>query len=277
MPTIDDLLNQPGGIAERLRTLREAAGLSGKELAAAAGWAASKVSRLENGKQLPTVADLGTWVSVCGAPAVAQEELGELLSAVRDVHRDWRRRMRAGVAPVQRSYNDLVAQSTAITHFETAYVPGLLQTPAYARRVFCEMVELHGLDVDDVDAAVAARLERQRHLYDTGKQFTFLLAEPVLHWQLCPPDVMRVQLDRLMSAVDLPHVRFGILPFAAQLPITPQNAFQLYDSTAIVETITSELVCSEDESAAYARALGRLWEFAATGADAMALIAAARR
>ncbi|GAA2390565.1 transcriptional regulator [Catellatospora methionotrophica] len=276
MPTIEDLLIQPGGLADRLRSLREAAGLSGKELAAALNWAASKVSRLEHGKQAPSLADLGAWAAACGAPAAA-DELSELLSEVRDVHRDWHRRMRAGVAPVQRSYNDLVAQSATVAHFETVYVPGLLQTAAYARRIIGEMVDLHGLAVDDVDAAVAARLERQRHLYDTSKRFTFLLAEPVLHWRLCPPDVTRLQLDRLASAVDLPHVRFGILPFSALLPITPQNSFQLYDSTAVVETITSELVCSEDESAAYGRALDHLWRFAVEGPDALALIAAARR
>jgi hypothetical protein len=45
------------------------------------------------------------------------------------VHRDWRRRMRRGQVAVQDTYNQLVAESQVIHHFETVYVPGLLQTP----------------------------------------------------------------------------------------------------------------------------------------------------
>ncbi|MFF5176622.1 Scr1 family TA system antitoxin-like transcriptional regulator [Micromonospora sp. NPDC000316] len=99
-----------------------------------------------------------------------------------------------------------------IRHFETVYVPGLLQTADYARRILTEMVELHNLDIADVDAAVASRMQRQHLLYDTSKRFEFLLAEPVLRWLLCPAEVMRGQLDRrqLMCdrspSVDVRHV-----------------------------------------------------------------------
>ncbi|MCO1595506.1 DUF5753 domain-containing protein [Micromonospora sp. RHAY321] len=81
------------------------------------------------------------------------------------------------------------------------YVPGLLQTPDYARRILTEMVELHNLDIADVDAAVSTRMQRQHLLYDAGKRFEFLLAEPVLRWLLASPDVMAGQLDRLQTVV----------------------------------------------------------------------------
>jgi Domain of unknown function (DUF5753) len=48
---------------------------------------------------------------------------------------------------VQDNYNQLVAESQVIRHFETVYVPGPLQTADYARRVLTEMVELHDLDI----------------------------------------------------------------------------------------------------------------------------------
>ncbi|MBM0224914.1 helix-turn-helix transcriptional regulator [Micromonospora sp. ATA51] len=271
MNPIEEWLTQPEGLADRLRALRTQAGLSGKQLAEANGWAPSKVSRLENGRQMPAPSDLCAWARACGADDAAQDLL-RMLGEVQAVHRDWRRRMRQGQAAVQDSYNQLVAESRLIRHFETVYVPGLLQTADYARRILTEMVELHNLDVADVDAAVASRMQRQHLLYDTGKRFEFLLAEPVLRWLLASPDVMRGQLDRLQTVVGVPNIRFGILPLGVQLATTPQNSFQMYDDVAIVETFVGETTHRDDEAAAYAKAMERLWKEAITGEDARGLI-----
>src|SRR5215510_5177333 len=68
-------LNQPGGLTERLVRLRRAAGLSGDQLAARLAWARSKVPKLENGRQMPTEADLTAWAEACGQPEAAPELL----------------------------------------------------------------------------------------------------------------------------------------------------------------------------------------------------------
>jgi transcriptional regulator with XRE-family HTH domain len=271
---LEQWLSLPDGPAARLRALRAQTGRSGKEFAEMLGWQPSKVSRLENGRQTPTSADLHAWVLACGVDAAVVDELRQLLERAHTAHRDWRRRMRLGQTPVQSDYNALTDQSSTIRYFETVYVPGYLQTAAYARRVLTEMVDLHGLAVDDVDAAVATRMQRQHALYDPGKQFEFLLAEPVLHWRLCPADVMRGQLDRLQAILGLPNIRFGILPMrpAAPLRTTPQNAFQLYDHTAVVESFVGEIVYRDERATAYARAMDRMWEEAVTGEEARQLI-----
>jgi len=151
-------------------------------------------------------------------------------------------------------------------------VPGLLQTAEYARHVLGEMVELHDLEVRDVDAAVATRMQRQQMLYDQSKRFEFLMAEPVLRWLLCPAGAMRGQLDRLQTVIGLPNVRFGIVPMGVPLRAAPQNSFQLYNDVAIVETFIGETTHQGDEAAAYQRALQRLWDDAASGEDARRLI-----
>ena len=56
-------------LGARLRDLRRRAGLNGVEFAEQLGWAQSKVSRLELGRQTATEADITAWVSVAGAPA----------------------------------------------------------------------------------------------------------------------------------------------------------------------------------------------------------------
>jgi hypothetical protein len=134
------------------------------------------------------------------------------------------------------------------------------------------MVELHDLDISDVDAAVASRMQRQQLPLRHSKQFEFLLAEPVLRWLLCPPEVMRGQLDRLQTVVGVPNIRFGILPLGVQLATTPQNSFQIYDNLAIVEAFVGETTHRDDEAAAYAKAIERLWTESVTGEGARRLV-----
>lgn len=271
-PIISDWLTQPDGLAGRLQALRTHASLSGKDLAEITGWPASKVSRLENGKQMPTIQDLETWSAACHGAKESTRELLELLSEAQSVHLNWKRRMARGQAAVQTNYNQLVKESRLIRHFETVYVPGLLQITEYARRVLSEMVDLHGLDVKDVDAAVAARIQRQQFLYDTSKQFEFLIAEPVLRWLLCPRDIMYAQLDRLQMVFGMANVRFGIIPLGVQLATAPQNSFQIYDDLAMAETFVGETAHDEKNSKAYAAAMNRLWGEALTGHEARQLI-----
>jgi transcriptional regulator with XRE-family HTH domain len=265
-------LTRPDGLAGRLFALRERAGLSGKALAVATGWQPSKVSRLENGRQLPSPADLDAWARVCGADPATAQALLNLLVDVQTFHRDWKRRTRGGQESVQKDYNRLVRDSTVVRHFETSTVPGLLQTADYARRVLTEMADLHAVAALDVEAAVTARLQRQPLLYDSAKQFEFLIAEPVLCWTLCPPQVMRAQLDRLQTVIGLPNVRFGVLPMSIELHTIPQNSFQMYDDVAVVETFVGESTHRGAEAEAYARVLERLWEAAAIDDDARQLI-----
>ncbi|MFC4135830.1 DUF5753 domain-containing protein [Hamadaea flava] len=168
--------------------------------------------------------------------------------------------------------NDLVADASIIRHFETAWIPGLLQTPAYARAVFTEMANMHVLDVRNEDSAVAARLARQPHLYDPSKRFEFILCEPVLRWRTVPNDVLLPQFDRLLMITELPNVRFGIVPLDRHLGMTPQNAFQIYDNVAVIETFAGETYFESAESAAYLRIMERLWLDVVTGAAANEII-----
>src|SRR5580704_11393673 len=98
-------MNQPGGgLAERLFRMRKAAGLTGDQLAAAAGWpektGRTKVSKIENGRQAPSADDIRAWAQACGHP----EQVPDLLDALADaqtVHTRWRRRLRGGQAALQ--------------------------------------------------------------------------------------------------------------------------------------------------------------------------------
>jgi hypothetical protein len=221
-----------------------------------------------------------------------------MLADVRAFHRDRKRRARRGHAPIEVGYNLIELGSTFIRFFETALVPRLLQTAGYASRICTEVAGLNaqldgGLNAQldggtngqldggrlgqrpdqlDVEAAVAVQMQRQQLLYDPGKRFEFLLAEPVLHWLPCPPGVMRGQLDRLQTIIGVPNVRFGILPLGVELGTAPQNSFGLYDDVAVTETFVGETTHRGVEAAAYATVMDRLWTEAVTGPEARRLL-----
>ncbi len=267
-------LNQPGGLTERLVRLRRAAGLTGDQLAVRLGWTRSKIPKLENGRQLPAEADLIAWAEACGQPD-AVHELLRLLNEAQAIHREWRRELRAGHAALQVKFDDLVRDAAVIRNFQIMLIPGLLQTPDYARYRALEGVRLHGTNENKVEEVVAARMRRQEVLYDTSKTFQFIVCEAALRYLLCPPHVMRAQLDRLLGVLGLSNVTFGIIPPGRQLPVAPMAGFLMADEITVVETFTSADILRGEESTKYAELADLLMSEAVTGDEARRLIMAA--
>lgn len=274
MQPTGEWLSKPGGLAERLRRLRRDAGLTGDQLASRLGWTRSKVPKLENGRQMPTADDLRNWAAATGgADQVA--ELLDMLEEAEAVHRQWRHALREGHAAVQSSFDALVRPASRVRSFQIMFIPGLLQTPDYARYRALEAIRLHGADPDRVDETVAARMRRQDVLYDTGKTFEFVITEAALRYLVCPPDVMLGQLDRLLSVLGMRHVAFGIIPPGRQLAVGPMVGFLMADDVTVVETFTSADTLRGDESAKHGEIMDALMAEAVTGDEARRLIAAA--
>jgi transcriptional regulator with XRE-family HTH domain len=269
----DRRLSRPLGLAERLFRLRKAAKLTGDQLAAALGWPAgrTKVSKIENGKQMPSAADIRAWAAACGQPEAA-EELLDMLAGVQAVHIQWRRQLRRGHAAVQEDLDRRTREAKRFRNAETVIIPGLLQTAGYARGIMQETADVWG--TTDTDAAVMARMQRQEALYDTGKTFEFVITEAALRLLPCPPQVMLGQLDRLLS-LDLDNVTLGIIPMGVHLAMPPVNSFLLLDDALIVESYGSEDVGGEEESAVHQRIFDLLMAEAVTGEEARRLIATA--
>jgi transcriptional regulator with XRE-family HTH domain len=267
-------LNQPGGLAERLQRLRRSAGLTGEQLARQLGWPKSKVPKLENGRQMPSDADIAAWAGATGHPE-AVPELLDLLSDAQAVHRQWRHQLRGGHAALQAEFDALVRGAKVIRNFEIAFIPGLLQTPDYARYRALEAVRVHGAQAEGVDGTVRTRMERAQVLYDTGKTFEFVITEAAFRLLPCPRPVMLAQLDRLMTASTLGNVALGIIPFDVELPVMPMVGFLSVDDLTIVETFTSADTIRRPESDKYGQIFKNLTAESVTGDEARRLIAAA--
>ncbi|MFB7278037.1 helix-turn-helix domain-containing protein [Streptomyces hydrogenans] len=263
-------------LGARLSELRAEAGLDGKGLAARLGWPPSKVSKLQNGRQTPTTQDLADWAAAVGRPD-ALPELKARAAGLEATYRSWRRQLAAGHRARQEQAIAETAVTTLTRAVEVVRVPGLLQTPDYARGVLQAAAEFRGVD-RDIDGAVRARLRRQEALYDPDKAFQFLIHEAALHTRTSTPAVHAAQLDRLMSAIGLDTIELGILPFGTQLRRAPSHAFWIYDRRlVIVETIGTEMwLVDEDSIETYERAWDWLYGSAVTGTEALRLIGRVR-
>jgi transcriptional regulator with XRE-family HTH domain len=260
------------GFGNRLRRLREDADLSGKQLAERLGWPASKVSRLENGRQTATVADVQAWAAATGASDATRDGLIEDVRALRVEYASWQRQLRDGFAPRQRVSRLLEDGAGTVRNYQSALVPGLLQTADYARAVFRALALQNGHT--DIEAAVNERLRRQEVLYETGRDFRFLVTEAALRARLSPPGTHRAQLDRLLVLAGLETVRLAVLPWSAELPTLVMHSFEVFDERLVlVETVNGEVAVRDaDDVALYTRLFEMYWDAAAHGEQASALI-----
>ncbi|MFE7077405.1 helix-turn-helix domain-containing protein [Streptomyces sp. NPDC057620] len=264
------------GLGARLRELRTEAGIEGKALAVLLGWQPSKVSRLQTGRQTPTVADVTAWAEATGRPDAVPELRGRV-TGMEQKYRSWRRTLSSGHKARQEVAISETAATQEIRALDVARVPGLLQTAEYARYVFKHGAEFRD-SPQDTDDAVRSRIRRQEALYEPGRHFRFLIWEAALYVQTCPPDVLAGQLDRLSSVIGLDTVELGVIPLAAPLRRAPSHGFWIYDQRlVIVETISTEMWLDDADSIAlYERAWEWLRESALHEAQARRMIGRAR-
>jgi transcriptional regulator with XRE-family HTH domain len=229
-------------LGNRLRLLRVRAGLTGDRMP---GFTQSKVSRLETGRTTPSLADIEAWARATSAGREEVTELAGLVEQLAVATTSWRILHHLGRTEKQHDIAELEQESQAIRIFQPVMVPGLLQIADYARR---SMQMSLAAPLTDVSRAVAARMERQAIIYDQGKQFEFLLTETALRWSPGPPEMMRAQLDRLVSVASLPNVQLGVirLDAAPTLPfLHPFVVFEADETVITVETYTAELSIRE--------------------------------
>jgi transcriptional regulator with XRE-family HTH domain len=263
-------------LGARLRGLRRDAGLTGRQLALLAGWQGSKISKIEYGKQAPSESDIRLWCQ----HSRAQDHVDDLVAAVRDIEAmyvEWRRRLRTGTRRRQEKSRALEAESSLLRWYEPVLVPGLLQTAAYATAVMRRVIDFYQVP-DDLEAGVAARMERQQILYDGRRRFHFVLAEQALWTVVGGRNVMAEQLDRLRTVVSLASVSLGVLPRQSPYRV-PSNQFIIFDDRMVqVEAVSAELTIAQPfEVALYARAFQELSKAAVHGRRAYEMISQSLR
>ena len=188
-----------------LRHYRTAAGLTPEELGARIYLSASQIRKVEEGTRTPTEA----LTQAC--EALPELNCNGALTTLREILKDHLRH-RAYPGWFQ-AWPDHESHARRLRNFELVVVPGLLQTEAYARAVLRTRV---GATEEELDEAVAARLERQRILErEHPPQLWVLIDESVLRRPVGGAQVMAEQLEFLASTARRPHIVIQVIPLAA--------------------------------------------------------------
>ncbi|MGW2839672.1 helix-turn-helix domain-containing protein [Streptomyces sp. NPDC001493] len=267
-------------LGARLRELRfscPGGRLTGQQLAQRLGWQGSKVSKLENGKQTATPEDLRAWADATEQPGV-YAELAARLAGFESHIRSWRRALANGFKPLHEGLSAEIDRTSQMWIWEESVIPGLLQTPEYARHVIQRYSELLG-GASDIEAAVRSRAQRQEWLYRPGRKLHVLMWEAALRSLICPPSVLAAQLDRLTGMIGMDTVELGVIPFMASVKIVPANGFWVLDGRLVVaEDWHAEMWLDDaDNVALYSKVWRTLRESAVYGADAHNVINSSRR
>ncbi|MCB5908639.1 helix-turn-helix domain-containing protein [Streptomyces pinistramenti] len=138
-------------------------------------------------------------------------------------------------------YIQLEAGASRIRTFQNQLVPGLLQTPEYARAVV--VADDVWEDPDEVDRFVSARIDRQARLTeDKPLELWAVLSEAVLRQQVGGPTVMRGQLERLVEASTMPNVKLQVWPFEAAAHASMSGPFVIvgFEEPAALDVIHVE-------------------------------------
>lgn len=266
-------------LGAELRRLRDMAGISGRELAKRVGISQSTLSRIEAGQVVPPLPQVLDWAEAVGAEQDSQASLRALTEAAHspEVH-DWA----ASLADRPHLQDDVRAfeeDAQVVRNFQPALVPGLLQTADYARRVFATFDPPYAPDA--LAAALAARLDRQRVLYDPAKRFEFLITEAALRFRPGPHRVLLAQLDRIISIETLDTVTIGVIPQDIEASTTIPHGFVIYENEdhaiASAEPIPGSMVSRGPEIVdAHRRRWAALTRMAVFDSDARAFLAGLR-
>ncbi|MFF4119354.1 helix-turn-helix domain-containing protein [Streptomyces sp. NPDC001714] len=270
-------------LGAELRTLRTGAGLTSGEAARLVGWHQSKVSRIETGASGVKPADVRLLLDAYGVVEGQLRELLLVLAGSEDTagRHHWWHAYRGVLPPAYRDFISLESQAGAMRTLETLVVPGLLQTPEYARAV--TRAAMDGPDDEALDTLVEVRLARQDVLHnDPPLELNAVLDEAVLRREVGGPGVMARQLARLMEAARLPQVRLQVLPFAAGAHIGITGPFVIFSfpstsdlDVVVIDQLTSSLYLERKEDLqAYTEAFDTLRIHALSPEDSLDYIAA---
>lgn len=205
-PTVRRIL-----LGSQLRRLREAREITRDQAGYAIRASESKISRMELGRvpfKERDVADLLTLYQVTD-----EAERAPLLALANAANvPGWWHRYGDVLADWFQPYLGLEEAASIIRTYQVQFVPGLLQTPGYARAV------ITAGDPDapaaEIDRRVAMRTARQEALTRPAPpRLWAVIDEAALRRPIGGTDVMRAQLQALIGKVRLDNIIVQVMPF----------------------------------------------------------------
>src|SRR3984957_13989293 len=239
-PTVQRLV-----LGGHLRRLREDAGITTERAADEIRGSRSKIARMEHGRVGFKERDIADLLTLYGVGETHEREA--LLKLARGSNLSGWWQSYSDILPHWvEPYFGLEAAASFIREYELQFVPGLLQTEAYADaliRLGTSVAE------DEIARRVQARIARQEILRrEKPPKIWAIMDEGALHRVIGGPEVMKEQLRHLLDMCDHPAVTVQILPFSAGAHRAMGGAFTILRFTepdlrdvVFIEQLTSAL------------------------------------
>ncbi|MEU7162184.1 helix-turn-helix domain-containing protein [Streptomyces chrestomyceticus] len=210
----------------RLRRLREARGWTQEELGKHMEYSSVHISSVETGRKPPTIpfarsADRA--LGLAGTVDTFERECGELT--------------RGSLLEGFPEYVGQEARAMEIRQFEIGIVPGLLQTPEYARVLANSAVRRGAITPAQADERVSFLAQRQAAIERSQPPMVFVtMDESCIRRPVGGHSVMDAQLARLVEFAELPNTLLQVAPFGIGERRTlnyPVNLLMLTDRTLV--------------------------------------------
>ncbi|ABW10363.1 helix-turn-helix domain protein [Parafrankia sp. EAN1pec] len=200
-------------LGAELRRLREQTGLSADDAARHLECSPSKISRVETGRTPARLRDVRDLLDLYKLQDTPRRQA--LLDLVRQSkEQGWWQSFGDAVPEWLETLIGLEGDAQAILTYESALVPGLLQTEEYTRALAMDF-DRDG-SPSEAERTVAFKRERQKRLSQSGwPQVRVILDEAVLRRPVGGPDVLRGQLEHLLAEADRGRVTIQVIPFEA--------------------------------------------------------------
>ncbi len=208
-------------LGKHLKRLRNAAGVSREAAAEMIECSPTKITHLETGHTTPRKTDQLVLLQFYGADAETVATLEELRQGASQ--RGWWSTAR--LPNWLAAYVGLEGEATRLQVWELGIIPGLLQTPDYAR----ELHALRGqLTDDELHRRVETRMRRQVRLDgENPMHLTAIVAEAALVHCAHQPSIAGAQFRQLLDRARQPNIELYVLPLNAGLSIGLSGAFSL--------------------------------------------------
>ena len=239
-------------VGAELRRLREAAGVTTAQAAELLNCSPAKISRIEHGIVTVRVGDLRLLLDRYADQD--QEHRAYLERLARESNkRGWWQDYDDTIPPYYADFIGLETDASYIKTWEPTIVPGLLQTPEYARAVM--LVNPAMISPAKLESLISIRQERQARLEQgTDVRLDAVILEVALVTTVGSDEVQRGQLGRLLELMDRPNISVQVLPLEAGDKANMSGSFVMFSfgsersvSTVFVENLTSSQYLEEDQ------------------------------
>ncbi|SEG33198.1 Helix-turn-helix domain-containing protein [Nonomuraea solani] len=196
-------------LGTQLRRLRTEKGISREEAGYEIRASHAKISRLELGQVSFKQRDVADLLTLYGVTDPAERE--PLLALAKQANAPgWWHKYGDLLPAWFEVYIGLEGAASSIRTYENQFVPGLLQTPAYARGV----IELahEKAPKAELDRRVTLRTTRQKRL-ESGLTLWAVIDEAVVRRTLGGPEIMREQITHLLDITAERNITVQIMPF----------------------------------------------------------------